>query len=246
MFRPLSINKYKLTLKGTTSSIIKVSTARQCIHRVCCIQHSTHCLSPFGLHQKGNAHSFLWTQFCCVYGSNHRSLIQTPRQDQQGKFGVASPNCCAVQTVWHKILETNLQSISKTHHLTYHTQQTICSWPHLFCLLMSLSLSSITFWTFTGRRGNIVPNQSCLVNNMRHISPIGTHRPPPARSSISWVTTAGKTDTQTHMRIQKSLAAYISTISTTDLFIIKIWIKPVPEILWWLTISKETHTCGER
>ena len=204
MFRPLSINKYKLILKGTTSSIIKVLCYQlqgQCIVGFAGIQHSAHWLSPFGLHQKGNAHSFLRTQFCCVYGSNHRSLIQTPRQDQQGKFGVASPNCCAVQTVWHKILETSLQSISKTHHLTYHTQQTICSWPHLFCLLMSLSLSSITFWTFTGRRGNMVPNQSCLVNNMRHISPIGTHRPPPARSSISWVTTAGRTDTHAYSKI---------------------------------------------
>ena len=87
--------------------------------------------------------------------------------------------------------------------------QKMCNRQYLFCLLMSLSLSSITFWTFTGRSRNIVPNQSCLVNNMWHISPIGTHRPPLASSSISWVTT-GKTDTcQTYMHIQKSLPGHL-------------------------------------
>ena len=65
----------------------------------------------------------------------------------------------------------------------------------------------------------------------------------PAALSPEWQQQARQTHVK-HTCVFKihCRATYIPTISITDLFIIKMRIKPVPEILWWLTISKGTHT----
>ena len=121
---------------------------------------------------------------------------------------MVSPNCCAVQTqcVVHDLRNQPSYSTIHSKNTPFQTQQTVCNWPHLFCLLMSCQSLSGHSQADVETVSRTSPASSTTCN----ISLIGTYRPPPACSSYL-LSDNSRQDRHTNTHAySKSLGTYIS------------------------------------